>query len=162
MEAPPKVDLAKLEPGRLRSLMSRYKEHGYDDLARACLTELESRGAASRADFSHLRWNRETVNTALKPFVAVAKAVEGNLRTPFTEAGGTKIGKAKDDPGRNWIDTYSAVKRGDVNALFVCYVKVPGDDPDFQIHVDGKVQATFNADQLDEALRVWRDIAARA
>jgi len=162
MATPPKVDLTKLEPARLRSLMARYQEQGHDELAQACLTELRSRGAASRAGFSHLRWNRETVNNALQPFIEIAKAVEGNKRTSFTEAGGTKIGKAKDDPDRNWIDTYSAIKRGGVNALFVCYVKAPGDDPDFQIHVDGKLHSSFNADQLDGALHAWRELASRA
>lgn len=147
MGEPPKVDLAKLEPARLRLLMARYKERGYDDLARACLVELESRGAASGSDFAHLRWNRESVKNTMAPFVEIAKAIEGNGRTSFTEAGGTKIGTRKDDPDHNGIDTYSGIKRGGVNAIFVCYVKSPGDDPNFRLLVDGKVQSTFNADQ---------------
>ena len=49
-----------------------------------------------------------------------------------------------------------------INALIVCYVARPGADPDFQIHIDAVCVQSFNADQLDEALICWRDIAARA
>ena len=162
MATPPKVDLTKLTPARLRDLMRRYTEAGYPELAQGCLDELHRTGAARASDHSHLKWNQASASKALQPFVEVSKSVADNARTAFTEAGGTKIGKAKDDPERNWVDSYTAIKRGPTNAIFVCYIKAPGDDPSFSLQTGGTEERRFNFDQLDEALARWREIAASA
>jgi len=137
MATPPKVDLTQLTPARLRDLMRRYTEAGHPDLAQRCLDELHRRGAARASDHSHLLWNQASASKALQPFVEVSKSVDGNTRTVFTEAGGTKIGRPKDDPERNWVDSYTAIKRGSTNAIFVCYIKAPGDDPAFSLQTGG-------------------------
>ena len=61
-----------------------------------------------------------------------------------------------------WIDTYSAIKTPKINAVFVCYIKQPGEDPEFQLHIDGICTQSYNADRLGDALTEWRNIAMRA
>ena len=161
-KSPPSVDLSKLPPVKLRDLMRRYQEQGFPDLAAKCLDELGERGAARGDDFRHLRWNQQAVSETLRPFSEVSKQVRGSIRTAFTEAGGTKIGRKKEDPDRNWIDTYTAIKTDKINAAFVCYVPKPGDEPTFQLHVGGSVRKTFTFDQLDAALVDWRLVAHEA
>jgi hypothetical protein len=90
----------------------------------------------------------------------VASAVRGNQRTSYTEAGGRKIGRSKDDPEWMWIDTYSAIKTSNINAVFVCYIRQLGEDPEFQLHIDGIRTQSYNADRLGDALSEWRKIAA--
>lgn len=162
MQKPPKVDLTPLEPARLRNLMDRYAKAGHADLAQACLEELQRRGAAQASDFAHLPWNQKSATRALQPFVDISKAVGRNSRTTYTEAGGTKIGKPKDDPERNWVDSYTAIKRGKVNAIFVCYIKAPGDDPSFSLQVGGAERRRYTADELEAALAEWQEIATTA
>ena len=120
------------------------------------------RGVAKQPQYRSLKWNPGTVRDALLPFKEVAMSLKGNERTVYTSAGGVQIGRSKDDPERKWIDSYSAIKTAVVNAVFVCYVKSPGDEPDFQLQVGGTLAGSYNADQLSEALVEWRAIAARA
>jgi hypothetical protein len=80
--------------------------------------------------------------------------------TAYTEAGGGRH-HPKDDPRHLWIDTYCAIKTSAVNAIFVCHVRQPGDDPEFQLLIDGTRVYSYNADQLTDALNEWRAIAAR-
>jgi hypothetical protein len=87
--------------------------------------------------------------------------VVGNRRTAYTEAGGGRH-HPKDDPKHLWIDTYRAIKASAVNAIFVCHVRRPGDDPEFQLRIDGICARSYNADRLTDALSEWRAIAARA
>jgi hypothetical protein len=61
-----------------------------------------------------------------------------------------------------WIDTYCAIKTSNVNAVLVCYIKHPGDDPEFQLHIDGIRTQSYNADRLQDALHEWRAVADRA
>ncbi len=98
----------------------------------------------------------------MQPFKDVALAVSVNQRTAYTEAGGFKVARAKDDPERLWIDSYSAIKTPAVNAVFVCHIKQPGDEPEFQLRVDGKHVRSYNADQLSDALSQWGIVAAQA
>ena len=102
----------------------------------------------------------------MEPFKKVASSVQGNRRTAFTEAGGRKIGRAKDHPEKMWIDTYCAIKTKNLNAVFVCYVKAPGDAPKFHLFIDGGPLATksintrsYDVDQLTDALAEWRQLA---
>jgi len=90
-----------------------------------------------------------------------ASTVSNNQRTIYTEAGGLKIGRSKDDPKKVWINTYSAIKTPAINAVFVCYIKKPGDDPEFQLEINGSPTNSYNADRLTEALIEWQAIAER-
>jgi len=33
-----------------------------------------------------------------------------------------------------WIDTYCAIKTNKLNVIFVCYIKLPGDAPEFRLY----------------------------
>lgn len=159
---PPRVNYTKLTPPQLRDLKRRYEEQGYAIQALECVRELKSRGVARQPDFAGLRWTQNSVREALFPFAEVARAVPGNERTSYTEAGGTKIGKRTGDPERNWIDSYSGIKRRDINAIFVCLVKAPGDDPTFTLWLSGEPVETYTADRLTEALDRWATISLDA
>jgi hypothetical protein len=124
--------------------------------------EMNRRGIATKREYRYLNWNQDTVRSALDPFKAVAETVPGNKRTSYTEAGGYKIARSKDDPEWTWIDSYSAIKAAAVNAILVCYVRRPGDEAEFQFQVNGELKQTYNADRLEAALAVWKLIAADA
>lgn len=129
---PPKVDYQKLDPARLRNLRKRYQEQGHRDLADLVTLELTRRGKARGEDFSSLRWNQTSVREALDRFKKVA-TFHGNLRTSYTEAGGSKIGKKRDDPDWMWIDTYCGMKSQSANYVFVCYVSVQATIPSSEL-----------------------------
>jgi hypothetical protein len=68
-----------------------------------------------------------------------------------------------------WIDTYCAIKTTNLNAVFVCYIKAPGHDPEFRLYIDGGPLAAksteiqcYNADQLSDALTRWQQLAGQA
>ena len=88
---PPLIDYTKLTPLKLRDLRGRYEAQGYPHLALDCTKELLRRGAARSADYSNLQWNQDKVRALFVPFRALA-AFEGNERTSYTEAGGSRIG----------------------------------------------------------------------
>jgi hypothetical protein len=80
----------------------------------------------------------------------------------ITQAGGRKIGRTRGDPEWLWIDTYSAIKTTAINAVFVCHIKQPGDDPEFQLRINGTRAQSYNADGLTDALGEWHAITSRA
>jgi hypothetical protein len=125
------IDLTKLTPQELKNLLANCRERGREDSVTAVLGEMARRGLAKRGDYRTLKWNQDIVRDALEPFKNVAKAVRDNQRTSYTEAGGLKIGRPKDDPEKIWIDTYSGIKTPAINAIFVCHIKKPGDEPEF-------------------------------
>jgi hypothetical protein len=143
----------RLSKQELLKYLQYVRGQGRDDLALEAVKELAARGEATSAQLSLLRWNQDRVKLAMGPFVEVAKAVKGNKRTPYTEAGGRKIGKSRDDPDRMWIDTYSGVKLDGLNLTFTCYVQKPGDDPDFVLseQVTG-IEKHYVASELQDAL----------
>ena len=126
------------------------------------LAEMGRRGIATRSDYQHLAWNQDSVCKFMQPFKAVASAIPDNQRTAYTEAGGRKIGRSKENPERVWIDTYSAIKTPKINAVMVCYVKRPGDEPEFKLYINGKCTQTYSADGLRDALSAWRKISEQA
>ena len=131
-------------------------------MVHAVLAEMTKRGIATRREHRSLAWNQDRVRDVMQPFTQVASEVPDNQRTVYTEAGGRKIGRSKDDPESMWIDTYSAIKTSSVNAVFVCYIKRPGEDPDFELQLDGVCTESYNADRLADALNEWRAVAAQA
>jgi hypothetical protein len=72
------------------------------------------------------------------------------------------VGHSKDDPEWRWVDTYSAIKTSNINAVFVCYIARPGADPEFQLHLNGVAMQHYDPDRLGDALKEWRAIATRA
>src|SRR6266446_3524476 len=92
--------------------------------------------------------NQDRVREVMQPFKEIAAKVPGNQRKAYTEAGGRKIGRPKDDPEKLWIDTYSGIKTPKINAVLACYVKRPGDEPQFQLRIKGARSQSYNADSL--------------
>jgi hypothetical protein len=156
------IDLAKLTPQELKNLLTNCQRLGRAASVKAVLDEMERRGVATRREYRTLKWNADSVRDAMEPFKNIAAAVGDNQRTVYTEAGGLKIGRSKDDPKKVWVNTYSAIKTPAINAVFVCYIKKPGDDPQFQLEINGSPTKSYNADQLNDALSEWRVIASRA
>jgi hypothetical protein len=163
MPAEPKpIDLKTLSKHGLKNLVENAKRLGNVERAKAALAELARRGGGKASDFDLLEWNQNTVREALQPFADVAKTVPDNKRTPYTEAGGMKIGRSKDDPDWKWVDTYSAIKTQKLNAVFVGYVEKPGDDAYFHLIVDGVIERIYPPSDLVGALDRWRAIAVLA
>ena len=156
------IDFSKLTPKEPKNLLANAHRAGETAMVIAILREMANRGIATSREFRLLTWNQEQVRKTMQPFKDVASAVQGNQRTPYTQAGGRKIGRPKDHPDKLWIDTYSAIKTPKINAEFLCYIKEPGDDPEFHLTIDHAHVQTFNADALSEALRSWRKLADRA
>ena len=156
---PPLIDYTKLTPLKLRDLRGRYEAQGYPHLALDCTKELLRRGAARSADYSNLQWNQDKVRALFVPFRALA-AFEGNERTSYTEAGGSRIGHKKSDPEWMWIDSYSGMAVSHANWVFSCQIPQPGDDPTFSL-IDHKIVVrTYNSDGVAAALKEWAELAA--
>jgi hypothetical protein len=156
------IAVQQLSPKELKQYLKNAQRLGREEIVVEILREMSARGIAQSDDFRSLMWNQETVRTQFAPFIDVAKAVPNNCRTPYTEAGGFKIGRSKDDPEKKWIDTYSAIKTKRLNAVFGCLIDRPGDDPSFQLIVDGGEAERFDAGGLRDALVRWRQVAALA
>lgn len=151
-----------MPPDQLRVVRENAQRLGRSDIVEEVTRLLESKGVARRSDYRHLKWNQQTVEEALRPFADVARSVAGNGRTAYTPAGGFRIGRKADDPERMFVDSYSAIKKGKLNAEFVAYVKKPGDEAYFHLNVDKQREAEYGPNELDQALVRWREIAARA
>jgi hypothetical protein len=155
------VDLTKLTGQELKNLLANNQRHGVHATVRAVLVEMERRGIATRREYRTLAWNQDRVREVMQPFKQVAVAVPGNQRTPYTEAGGRKIGRRKTDPEWRWIDTYSSIKTSKINAIFVCYINRPGEEPEFRLKIGDLPSHSFNADHLTDALTQWTQIATQ-
>lgn len=107
-----------------------------------------------------LPWNETRVAEILRPFADVAGSVVNSRRTAYTNGGGLRY-RRKWDPERMCVDCYSAIKRGGINAAFAGRIKCPGDQPEFELLVNGK-RRIFELSELDEALEEWKRIAAAA
>jgi hypothetical protein len=154
------IDLATLTDKQLKVYLTNCIKHGETDLARAIVSHMFSRGVANGTHLRVFEWNQGAVRSAMQQFKKIASEVTDNQRTAYTEAGGFKIGRAKDDPDKKWIDTYCAIKTPAMNAVFVCYVKMPGDEPEFELQVDDARVKSYDADRLDEALEDWTAIGS--
>jgi hypothetical protein len=155
------IDLAALTDRQLKVYSNNCKRLGETEKRREAISEMFKRGIANDGDFEVFTWNQDSVRSKMERFKQVASEVKDNQRTAYTEAGGFKIGRAKGDPDKMWIDTYCAIKTSAVNAVFVCYVKMPGDEPEFELQVDDTRVRSYNADQLDDALKEWSSVARR-
>lgn len=155
-------DLPNLSLEELKNLLSNAQRLGRDDVATDVLKELSRRGAARTADYAMLKWNQQTATEALQPFVQISLTVPGNQRTTYTEAGGRKIGRAKDHPEWMWVDTYTAIKTPKVNAVFICYIPQPGEEAVFELRISGETAARYSPDDLVAALARWTEIASEA
>ena len=159
---PKPMDLSKLTPEQLKNLLANSERMREAIVTSAVIREMVRRGIASRREYRTLHWNQQRVRETMKPFEELASAVRGNQRTPYTEAGGLRIGRPQGDPEHMWIDTYSAIKTARINAAFGCHIRVPGDEPEFHLYLKGKSIQSYNADQLSDALNEWQSIARDA
>ena len=156
------MDYTKIDKPGLRNLVDNARRLGREDVATAALQELTRQGGGRSSDYDLLQWNQATAKKVLEPFAEVARTVPDNRRTSYTEAGGMKIGRRRDDPQWKWVDSYSAIKTAKLNAVFVCYIPRPGDDAHFHLIMNKAVERRYQPAELDEALERWRQLAGDA
>jgi hypothetical protein len=155
------IDLSKLTPRELKNLLVNNHRAGRASIVIKIVKEMNHRNIATKGEFQMLAWNQDQVRKDMHQFKEVASAVKGNRGTPYTEGGGRRRLR-RGHPDKLWIDTYSSIRTPKINAEFLCYMKEPGDDPEFHLTIDHARVQTFNADALSEALRSWRKVADRA
>ena len=154
-------DYATLTDDQLRNLRVNASKRERQDIVLDVNSELFRRGKLKSNDAT-LSWNQERVRLLLSRFVVCSEGVQSNRRTTYTEAGGLKIGRSKDDPDRKWVDSYTAIKTDGINAVLVCYIPKPGDEPYFELHLDGGMVERYDLSRLDEAYQRWETIAKEA
>lgn len=121
--------------------------------------EMRRRGLRCTKQSRAFEWNRQSVRDALEPFVTVSMEVRGNQRTAY--ACGGRVFSKDNGAGKIWIDAYSAIKCGNVNATFSAHVAQPGMEPTFTL-TDNDFARTFKPHELAQALDVWGRVAERA
>lgn len=156
------IDLERLTRQELRNLAENNAKRGQHETVRRVVAAMSRRGFAIKRDYLLLEWNQERVREVMQPFREIAAHVAGNGRTPYTDAGGSKIGRRKSDPEHYWIDSYSAIKTEHINASFACRIRSPGDEPEFRLRVDGGTPEIYNADSLPDLRLKWQQIADSA
>lgn len=156
------IDLKRLKKQELRNLLDNARRLGREDVALDVLRELTRQGGGKLTDYDLLTWNQVTARAALAPFVEVSRTIPDNQRTSYTEAGGRKIGRSRDDPEWMWVDSYTAIKTGKLNIVFVCYIPRPGDDAHFILFADGQEVKRYEPDELEAGLEHWRILSAAA
>jgi hypothetical protein len=157
---PKTIDLATLTDAQLHIFYENALERGAIDLAVSIARELFRLGKLKRAELAKLRWNERAVAEILQPFADVARTVVRNSRTTYTNGGGLRR-KPKADPERMMVDSYSAIKRGKINAAFAGRVKEPGQEPIFELRVNGQ-KRFYHLFELDRALSEWCELAEAA
>ena len=131
------------------------------DLVYLILNELHQRALAAPLPFRNMYlWDQERVNRELQRFSEVARSVANNKRTSYSAAGRGKVAQGSDHPDAFYIDSYCAMKRDDINAIFCCKIKRRGDAPIFEIQYFDQVIQTFAEDQLDAAFQCWVNVAS--
>lgn len=162
------LDLKKQPPSGLRNLLVNAQRLGNTEMAVAVVQEMHERKMATSREYAVFAWNQDRVDEVMEPFAQIAAKVPNNQRVSYTTAGGRRIGLSKDNPEHLWIDSYSAIKMGETNAVFGCSIKGPGEDPVFTLYLgDGsgrkaKASEVYNADQLQQAITEWKTIAHSA
>lgn len=159
---PKPIDLTTLSKQELRNLLDNAKRRQRDDIIKTVIQELTRRGKGQTSDYDLLEWNQASVRKLLEPFVEIAKTVPDNQRTTYTEAGGMKIGRSRDDPEWRWVDTYSAIKTPRLNAAMVCFIDRPGEDAYLHLYLDGVVVTRYELSDVPVALKRWRELAEQA
>lgn len=170
----------------LRELLegSRDRENAHAAQLRAEIeAELALRGekASVRRSVGASTRDEHRAESALAPFIAVSKSVQGNRRTAFTAAGGLKL------QGRVAVDVYTAIKCAEVNVILVAFAQekrgdlvfslikigdktvkrevAPGfhgiTDPD-ALDIIARAEAVFTEATLPDALPTWKDFADQA
>jgi hypothetical protein len=174
------IDLKKQTPSGLRNLLANAQRLGNTEMAVTVVQQMHERKMATSREYAIFPWNQDRVNEVMEPFARIAATVPNNQRVNYTTAGGRRIGLPKDHPEHLWIDSYSAIKVGETNAVFGCSIRRPGEDPVFTLYLGDRHQAgrrggrggsspeaeasqmIYNADQLQQAIAEWKDIAHSA
>jgi hypothetical protein len=126
--------------------------------------DMQNRGAGRHRDFLELNWDQIRVDYEMAPFARIAENVPNNQRKTYATGGRKRIRGSESA----FVDSYSAIKVPETNAVFDCIIRRPGDEPQFTLSVanDWRRKATpirtYNADQLPLALSEWETIASTA
>ena len=162
------IDLGRQTAAGLRNLLDNCRRLHNADMERAVVQEMHGRGLATGREYAAFPWNQDRVDQVMEPFARMAASVPGKRRVSYTRAGGRKRGTSKEHSAHLWVDSYSAFKTSDGNAVFGCQISKPGDDPQFIFYLgdDPRRQAppfkVYNADQLQQAFADWEAIARSA
>jgi hypothetical protein len=154
------IEIGRLADDQLRTFYRNALRRGALELAATIARELYRRGKIKPAELRTLRWNESAIAELLQPFVEVAGTILRNRRTTYTAGGGLRR-KPKSDPARMMVDSYSAMKRGKINAAFAGRVKEPGEEPMFELLLNGQ-KRVYQLPELDQALAEWQRIAEAA
>jgi len=164
------VDLNLKTKSELQQMLQNCARRPDDAQAQYLAEEIKNvmsrRGLLNSSDWKG-KWNSAEVAEALKPFAEVAKSVKGNQRTSYTTAGGLHVGRNKMNPEWKFVDSYSAIKTKNLNAVMICQVDRPGDDAIFvlQVSTGNKEKAVVvQGDRtiLPAALEKWKELARSA
>jgi hypothetical protein len=159
------IDLKKQTTTGLRNLLNNSRRLHNAEMERAVVQEMHERDLATSREYATFPWNQDRVDQVMGPFARIAASVPNNQRKSYVPAGGRKRGSPKEHPKHSWIDSYSAIKTANLNAVFGCQISKPGDDPQFTLYLgsDPRREAqpfrVYNADQLQEAFGDWKDVA---
>jgi hypothetical protein len=162
------IDLKTQTATGLRNLLDNSRRLHNAEMERAVVQEMHGRGVATGREYAAFPWNQDRVDQVMEPFARIAASVPNNQRVSYTKAGGRKIGLPKEHPEHLWIDSYSAIKVSDTNAVFGCEVAKPGNDPKFTLYLGGgsrreaQPSQVYNSDQLQQAFADWEAIARSA
>lgn len=154
------IDLCNLSIDELYNYLYNARRLEEREVAVRIARELYRRGRLPSKYRSWLPWSEPRMAEVLRPFVDVARAIKKSRRTTYTNGGGLRR-RPKADPERMMVDSYSAIKRGAVNAAFAGRVKEPGSEPIFELLVNGR-KRMFQLTELDEAFAEWQRIAEAA
>lgn len=156
------MDIKKLADSELKNLLANAQRLGRADVMEAVAAEMVLRGVGSAKEWSLFAWNQDSVRDALEPFKNIASSVQGNSRTPYSEAGGLRIGRKRTDPEWRWIDSYCAIKTDHVNGVFGCIIDRPGGGPQFYMRIGHEPEVYYDFDHMADAERAWLELAQRA
>ena len=163
------INLKSQPATALRNLLDNSRRLRNAEMERAVVQEMHERGLATGREYAAFPWNQDRVDQVMEPFARIAASVPNNQRVSYTKAGGRKIGVPKDHPEHLWIDSYSAIKVFNINAVFGCQISKPGGDPRFTLYLDSsgvrekrQPSKIYDLDQLQQALSEWEDLARSA
>lgn len=162
------IDLKRQTPTGLRNLLDNARRLHNAEVEQAVAREMHERDLATAREYAAFAWNPDRVDQVMERFRQVAASVPNNQRVHYTRAGGRKIGLPKDHSEHMWVDSYSAIRTPELNAVFGCEISKPGEEPKFTLYVGdgshGKAPPSeiYNLDQLDRAFVDWQELARAA
>lgn len=155
------VNLSTKTKDELENLIVNRKRFGDLAGAREAALERIRRNNPKPEHWEHVLWRPDRIEELMRPVVSIARAVPGNKRKVYVGAGGLKR-KNHRDPSHLWLDVYSGIKTGNIDARFCCWMQDVADEPQISIETDDGACRYFSVNELDEAIREWEAIALAA